>query len=66
VDGNNIDLEMNYLVRGDSPASQNAFDGAGNVGMAVLSVFRLVYGGRFNNLGIAQKMEVLKRKYFQK
>jgi len=34
--------------------------------MAVLSVFRLVYIDRFNNLGITQNMEVLKQKYFPK
>jgi len=66
VDENNINLEMNYLVRGDSPASKIAFDCAASVGMAVLSVFRLVYIDRFNNLGITQNMEVLKQKYFPK
>ena len=66
IDENNINLEMNYLVRGDSPASQIAFDCAAKAGMVVLSVFRLVYIDRFNNLGIAQNMEVLKQKYFPK
>ena len=64
VDEENINLEMNYLLRGDSPASRIAFDFAANVGMGVLSVFRLVYVDRFNILGITQKMEVLKRTYF--
>jgi hypothetical protein len=63
LDENNINLEMNYLVRGDSPASRIAFECAATVGMGVLSVFRLVYIDRFNNLGITQTMDVLKQKY---
>jgi len=64
VDRQNINLEMNYLIRGDSPASKIAYNCAANIGMGVLSVFRLVYVERFNILGVTQKMDELKTRYF--
>jgi hypothetical protein len=66
LEGENINIQMSYLVRGDSPSARIAVDCAVNVGIGVLSVFRLIYPDRFDASGAAQKMNEFRQKYLPK
>lgn len=56
-----IEFKVGYLVRGDSPASLLALKRAAQVGVSVLSVFRLVYRERFDILGLSDTIRRLKQ-----
>ena len=59
--GENMKLDFDYLVEGNSPASRLALKTAAQIGVTALGVFTLAYKERFDGIGLTNIINSLRK-----